>query len=111
LPEAIFAAGGIPHEIAVYKTLLIQPDPEALRSLRSGVDIVTLTSPSTVDNFVVIARQNGLDPLSLPGQPLFACIGPITAEAARRQGIVRLVVAKDYTTEGLIAVIRNLEGS
>ena len=109
LPEAICEAGGIPHEIAVYKTLPAVPNPEGLAALKAGVDIVTLTSPSTVHNFVAIARQNELDPLSLPGNPLFACIGPITEQAAREEGLVNLVTANEYTTEGLIAVISNKE--
>jgi uroporphyrinogen-III synthase len=111
LPEAIAEAGGIPHEIAVYQTLPVQPDQDALAALRSGVDIVTLTSPSTVQNFMAIAQQNGLDPLHLPGNPLFACIGPITEQAAREAGLVNLAVAREYTTDGLIEVIRNLEAS
>jgi len=111
LPEAIAGAGGIPHEIAVYQTLPVQPDPEGLAALESGVDIVTLTSPSTVQNFVAITQQNGLDPLRLPGNPLFACIGPITEQAAREEGLVNLVMASEYTTDGLIEVIRSLEAS
>ena len=111
LPEAISEAGGIPHEIAVYKTLPVQPDSVGLAALQAGVDVVTLTSPSTVQNFVAIARQNGLNPLELPGNPLFACIGPITKQAAREEGLVNLVVAKEDTTGGLIDVIRNIEVS
>ena len=111
LPEAIFEAGGIPHEISVYKTLPVEPSLEGLAALRSGVDIVTLTSPSTVHNFISIAGQHELDPLALPGNPLFACIGPITEQAAREAGLTNLVTAKEYTTEGLIEVISNLEVS
>jgi uroporphyrinogen-III synthase len=111
LPEAILDAGGIPHEIAVYKTLPVQPSPEAIEALQSGVDVITLTSPSTVQNFIAIARQNGLDPLALPGNPLFACIGPVTEQAAREEGLFNLVIAKEYTTEGLIGAIRSLEAS
>jgi uroporphyrinogen-III synthase len=111
LPEAITAAGGIPHEIPVYQTLPAQPDPEGLAALRGGVDIITLTSPSTVQSFIALARQNGLDPLHLPGNPLFACIGPITEQAAREEGLVNIIVAKEYTTEGLTEIIRNLEVS
>ncbi len=111
LPQAIAEAGGIPHEISVYKTLPVQPNPECLAALRSGVDVITLTSPSTVQNFVAIVQQNGLDPLHLPANPLFACIGPITEQAAREEGLVNLVVAREYTTEGLIEIIRNLEVS
>jgi uroporphyrinogen-III synthase len=111
LPEGIVDAGGIAHEIAVYKTLPIEPDPEGIAVLKSGVDVVTLTSPSTVQNFVAICKQNGLDPLNLPNNPLFACIGPITEQAAKEEGLVELVVAKEYTTEGLLEVITNLEAS
>lgn len=108
LPKAIVRAGGIAHEISVYKTLPAQPDPKGLAALKSGVDVVTLTSPSTVHNFVAIAKQNGLDPLNLPNDPLFACIGPITEQAAQEEGIVDLVVAEKYTTEGLIKAIGKL---
>lgn len=111
LPEAICEAGGIPHEIAVYKTLPVRPDPQALAALKMGVDFVTLTSPSTVQNFIAIVQQNGLDPLSLPGNPLFACIGPITEQAAREEGLVNIMTAKEYTTEGLIEIISSLEAS
>lgn len=109
LPEAIANSGGIAHEIAVYKTLPVQPDPEGIAVLRAGVDVITLTSPSTVHNFVAICKQNGLDPLKLPNDPLFACIGPITEQAAKEEELVKLVVAKEYTTEGLLEVISNLE--
>ena len=111
LPEAIVNEGGIAHEIAVYKTLPAQPDADGLAALKSGVDVVTLTSPSTVQNFAAICKQNGLDPLNLPNNPLFACIGPITEQAAKEEGLVKLVVAKKYTTEGLMEAITNLEAS
>ena len=110
LPEAISQAGGIPHEIAVYKTLPAQPDLEGLAALRSGVDVVTLTSPSTVQNFMAIARGHGLDPLDLPNRPLFACIGPITGQAAREEGLVNIIIAKQYTTEGLVEEISKQVG-
>lgn len=109
LPEAIFHAGGIPHEITVYKTLPSQPDPDGLDALRSGVDVITLTSPSTVENFIAIAQRNGLDPLHLPNNPQFACIGPITEKAAKEAGLPNLVVAKEYTTDGLMAVLHQME--
>ena len=109
LPEAIFNAGGIPHEITVYKTLPSQPDPEGLEALRSGVDVITLTSPSTVQNFIAIAKQNGFDPLHLPGNPVFACIGPVTEQAAKEAGLPNLLVAKEYTTDGLMTVLSQME--
>lgn len=109
LPEAIVNAGGFAHEIVVYRTLPAEVDIEGLNALNSGVDVVTFTSASIVENFVAMLRQNKLNPLNLPKNPLFACIGPITEQAARREGMTNLVVAKEYTTEGLIQLINKLE--
>lgn len=109
LPEAIVKAGGTAYEISVYKTLPTQPDPEGLTALKSGVDVITFTSASAVENFVAMMHQNKLDPVNLPNNPLFACIGPITEQATRQEGLVNLVVAKEYTTEGLIEAISKLE--
>jgi len=109
LPEAIANADGIVHEIVVYRTLPAEMDMDGLNALKSGVDVVTFTSASTVENFIAIVKQNGLDPLNLPGNPVFACIGPITEQAARDEGFQNIVVAKEYTTEGLMEVITNME--
>ncbi len=106
LPEAIRAAGGSAHEIAVYRTLPAQPDEAGLAALRDGVDWITFTSPSTVENFVEVVRGERLDPLSLPGNPRSACIGPITERAARAAGFAVTLVAKDYTTEGLVEALK-----
>lgn len=109
LPEAILNAGGIAHEIIVYRTLPANIDVQGLNALKSGVDIITFTSASTVENFVAIAKQKGLDPLSLPNDPLFACIGPVTEQATREAGFQNIVVANEYTTDGLISAITKLE--
>lgn len=105
LPQAIAQAGGIPHEIVVYRTLPAEVDKDGLHALQAGVDVVTFTSASTVENFVALCKQNGLDPLHLPNNPRIACIGPITAQAAREAGFEDLVVAEAYTTDGLLEVI------
>ena len=105
LPEAIAAAGGSPHEVPVYRTVAAEPTVEAVAALRAGVDVISLTSPSTVEHFIEIAMNHGLDPVHLPGDPLIACIGPITERAARAAGLTQVVVAEEYTAEGLIRII------
>jgi uroporphyrinogen III methyltransferase/synthase len=105
LPKAITAAGGVAHEIAVYRTLPTEVDTEGLAALKAGVDWITFTSPSTVQNFVQIARQNGLDPFNLPGDPKIACIGPVTEKAALDEGFKVDATAGEYTTEGIIEAI------
>lgn len=106
LPEAIVSAGGLAHEIVVYHTLPAEVNAEGLAALKAGVDWITFTSPSTVQNFSEICRQNGLNPLDLPGQPKIACIGPITEKAAWKEGFTVDMTAAEYTTDGLIEVIR-----
>ena len=107
LPEAIVAAGGVAHEIAVYQTLPAKPDPDGLAALKAGVDAVTFTSPSTVENFVEIVRHAGFDPVHLPGNPQIACIGPITQNIAQEVGFSNIVVAEEYTTEGIVTLLHN----
>ena len=110
LPEAISRAGGVAHEIAVYHTLPAEPDPIGLSAIKSGVGWITFTSPSTVQNFCAVARAHDLDPLALPAAPKIACIGPITAAAAREEGLDVAVVADEYTAEGLINAISDKYG-
>lgn len=107
LPEAIVAAGGIAHEISVYQTLPIKPDADSLLALKSGVDWITFTSPSTVQNFVEIVRQQKMNPFDLKNDPKIACIGPITDKAARAEGFTVDLVAEQYTTEGLVNALLN----
>lgn len=107
LPEAIVEAGGVAHEIAVYQTLPAEIDRDGLAALKSGVDAVTFTSPSTVENFVEIVRRAGLDPLCLSGNPKVACIGPITQSAAEEAGFVDVVVAEEYTAEGIVKLLHS----
>jgi uroporphyrinogen-III synthase len=105
LPAALARAGGIVHEIVVYHTLPAAVDEDALTALKTGVDFITFTSPSTVENFVAILRQNKLDPHHLPGDPQFLCIGPVTAQAAREAGFEKVMVAEEYTTDGMIRLL------
>jgi uroporphyrinogen III methyltransferase/synthase len=108
LPEAIVSAGGVAHEIAVYQTLPAVPNLDGLTALKSGVEAVTFTSPSTVENFVKIVHRAGLNPLNLPGNPKIVCIGPITQKAAQGAGFTDLTMAEEYTTEGLVKLLRNV---
>ncbi|HZD57462.1 MAG TPA: uroporphyrinogen-III synthase [Anaerolineales bacterium] len=105
LPRAIQVADGVAHEIAVYHTLPARPDPEAVKALKEGVDVVTFTSSSTVRNFVALLQKTGLDASDLPGKPVLACIGPVTAETALEEGLAVDIVAQEYTTEGLLRAL------
>lgn len=105
LPEAIQANGGFVHVITVYHTRSPRLDPHDLLALQDGLDFLTFTSGSTARNFVTLARENGLDPFALPGNPEVACIGPKTAQVAQELGFQVDLVAGDYTLDGLVTAI------
>ena len=47
LPDAIVTAGGVAHEIVVYRTLPAEADIAGVAALKEGVDVITFTSTST----------------------------------------------------------------
>jgi uroporphyrinogen III methyltransferase/synthase len=102
------ASGALVNEVIAYRTVPSEPNASEVDALRSGVDVITFTSPSTVHNFVQIVRKNGLDPLDLPGAPLIACIGPVTRKAAEEAGLLTQIAPEQYTTDGLVAAIGSL---
>ena len=65
---------------------------------RGEIDVITFTSPSTVERFVeaVGARTGGAR---------VAVIGPVTAAAARERGLRADIVAEKHSTEGLIEAL------
>ena len=108
LPELIEQAGGKADEIVAYRTLPGRPVIDGIMKLQLGVEVITFTSPSTVRNFIEIVKEAGFDPLRLPGNPKVACIGPITQKAAEEAGFVDIIVAEEYTAEGLVELLRSL---
>jgi len=106
LPETLARRGASVAVIPIYQTAPADPDPIALEQLRQGVDVITFTSPSTVRGFSTLVKNAGLDPHQLPGHPMVACIGPITAEAARAMGWLTTIVASEYTSDGLTEALQ-----
>jgi uroporphyrinogen-III synthase len=93
--------GATVDEIAIYRTLPAAPDPAGLAELRRGVDAITFTSASAARNFALMAGG-----AAFAGSPaIVACIGPVTAAAARQSGLPVDVVAAEYTFDGLVAAL------
>ena len=83
----------------------VRPRPIAEKHLRGwlksgAIDLVTFTSPSTVINWMALAGDAAK-------RFKAAVIGPITAEAARAQGLEVVVEAPTYTSDGLVAAIES----
>jgi len=105
LPERLRQLGGQVTVVPVYQTIRPgQQVAEVRQLLREGtVDCLTFTSSSTVENFA--AMFPGENMAALVGETMVACIGPITAETARKHGLQAGVVPDDYTIEGLAGAI------
>lgn len=69
------------------------------------IDCVTFTASSTVENFVGAFES---DTVRLLSGTRVACIGPITADTARRKGIQVDVEASEYTIVGLVEAVVEL---
>jgi uroporphyrinogen III methyltransferase/synthase len=90
-------------EVPLYSAGVPEVDEEAMSRLRAGeIDIVTFASPSAVRNLL---KMLGDDRKPLE-KPVIACIGPVTAAAARRAGLRVEVEAPEHTIEGLMTALR-----
>ncbi len=105
LPEILRGRGATVDEFAIYRAVEARPDDGALAEIAAGVDAITFTSPSTVEHFMTIVGSAGLDPFEAEPPPIVACIGPITADAAKSSGLRPAVVARDYTVPGLLEAL------
>lgn len=108
LADAIRAAGGIPDEIVVYRNITTKPNISAVNALRSGVEVITFASPSSVKGFISVLSKHKLDVYSLPANPFVACIGPMTASAAREANLYVHVEAKEHTMAGLVDALKSI---
>ncbi len=107
LADELGQRGAYVHEVPVYRTQPALPDAEALAALRQGVDVLTFTSASTVRGFVAAVTQAGLPRAHLVNRARVACIGPVTAHAARDLGLPVHIQAEAYTIDGLVAALEH----
>jgi uroporphyrinogen III methyltransferase / synthase len=108
LPEKLREAGA---EIVVPPTYESVPSSEgkeelSLRLQSGEIDCVTFTASSTVENFV--GAFGAEEAARLLSETRVACIGPITADTARKHGLRVDAVAREYTIPGLIEAVTGL---
>ena len=100
LSDSLRDAGAEVDDVALYDIATPPADRDALAELQRGVDVVTLTSPSTARGLVeLVGDLVDLDSLHT------VCIGPVTAEAARQLGFRVVASAETHTIEGLVQAV------
>jgi uroporphyrinogen-III synthase len=91
------AMGWTVDVVEAYRTVPVDVDDRSRQAI-AGADAVTLTSSSTVEQFVAAV---GID----LAPPVVACIGPVTAATAQRLGLPGIAVADPHSLDGLVDVV------
>jgi uroporphyrinogen-III synthase len=101
--QGLRAQGAIVDRVTVYRTQPAPMSPELATQLQQRtIDAVTFTSASTVTSLLDMLGPSADDALA---GIVVACIGPVTAEAARARGLSVDVVAEQHTIPGLVAAL------
>ncbi len=108
LPEKLREAGA---EVVVPPAYESVPSSEGKDELTGRlevgeIDCVTFTASSTVENFV--GALGAEEAVRLLAGARVACIGPVTAETARKHGLRVDAEAEEYTIPGLVAAVVDL---
>jgi uroporphyrinogen III methyltransferase/synthase len=102
LPAGLRDKGWEVDEVVAYRTVGAPPPSPPVAGLLAEAEVVTFAAPSAVTAYLAM-RTAGGEPLPLP--PVVACIGPVTAEAARLAGLDVSVEPPSPSAESLVAAI------
>ncbi len=104
LPKGLTRLEAQVTEVTVYRSLAPQDSRDKAKGLleNDGVDLITFTSSSTVENLLNLLDGDR----SLLGGAKVACIGPITAMTAQDVGLSVDIVAQEYTIPGLVHALK-----
>jgi uroporphyrinogen-III synthase len=111
IAESLINAGALVDEIIVYQTYLPEDSKQLLKTslVEKKLDVLTFTSPSTVDHFMEVVNENQLH--KNIEDCLIACIGPVTKDRIEFVGLKVDVSPDKYTVEdmlkGIVVHIQN----
>ena len=97
LPDGLRARGWEVEVVDAYRTVPARVTDEQ-RAAVGGADVITFTSSSTVEHSLSAFGTDGLP-------PAVACIGPVTAAAAREHGLTVALEASVHTIDGLVGAL------
>ncbi|MDR7237422.1 uroporphyrinogen-III synthase [Neobacillus drentensis] len=89
-------------EVVIYETYM--PDENRIKLARmlanQQLDILTFTSPSTVDHFMAVVKEYRLD--EHLKNCIIGCIGPVTEKKLRAYGLTVHASPEEYTVKEMI---------
>ncbi|MDV3244353.1 MAG: uroporphyrinogen-III synthase [Nitrososphaerales archaeon] len=98
--ERLVERGFLVDDVPIYRTRNLQ-----LKDLSSitDADTIIFASPSAVEAF---CAQLGPRRMAVAARKVAVCIGPVTANAARKQGFVRIAEPDSHTFDSLLDLVR-----
>lgn len=103
LPLSLKERGAEVEILPIYETVKPKEVGKSLReAFQEGIDLITFTSSSTVENFFKILEEDNLE---LSKEVILASIGPVTSQTLRERGYNPHIEAKEYTISGLVEAI------
>ncbi|MBN1850436.1 MAG: uroporphyrinogen-III C-methyltransferase [Deltaproteobacteria bacterium] len=107
LPEELKKMGARVDVVEAYRTVMPDKGADKVKAmLQDGeIHMITFTSSSTVTNFVSMFESDKDQLKHWMEKSAVACIGPITAQTAEKNGLKVSVMPKDYTVEALTDAI------
>lgn len=108
LPENLKKAGAIVDVVVTYD-VETNYDSSSLLECARRPDFLTFTSSSSVDSTIELLERAGKGDWLRESH--LVCIGPITEDRLKKRGITGALVAREYTTNGIIEVISEVSRS
>lgn len=108
LPAGLAARGWQVDRVVAYRTVAAAPPPAPVAEELADADAITFASPSAVRAYRAMAGPDGA-PLPVP--PLVACIGPVTASAARAEGLEVAVESPTPSPDALVEALAGVWGA
>ncbi len=107
LPDALSHMGAIVEIAPCYQTVADENGVAKIkRALDEGVNIITFTSSSTVQNFLGLLKD--VDLAEALKNVKLVYIGPIAAGTGRRLGLSVAAIAEPHTVQGLLKAIEQV---
>ncbi|MFJ7727127.1 uroporphyrinogen-III synthase [Neobacillus sp. NPDC097160] len=114
IASALTEAGAVVDEVVIYETYMPEESRVKLFQMLADhqLDILTFTSPSTVDHLMDVVRENGL--VQQLRHCVIGCIGPITEKKLHDYGLAVHASPEEYTVKemmkSLIAFLEKTSG-
>lgn len=107
LAAKLTATGADVTAVTAYRTVTGKGGIDLpLLLVEATIDAITFTSSSTVEQFINRMGDNGGDFDLLEGVCI-ACIGSVTAETARKNGLENIIVPQEFTLAAMVAALED----